>query len=131
MAIKFIDLSYTTAPSSVAPLGISAVITGISQATTAVVLAASHGFVLNDVVAISGVVGMVEVNDRTFVVSSASTNQFSLTGINSTGYTAYSSGGVATKLMTVTGNVRVLYDDATSNARIVDALQRAREVFAG
>jgi uncharacterized protein (TIGR02217 family) len=70
-------------------------ITGITQAATAVVTAAAHGFTGTQTVYITGVLGMTDVNGIAFVIGSVTTNTFELTGINSTGYGAYTSGGTA------------------------------------
>lgn len=78
-------------------------ITNISQANPAVVTSASHGYSNGNHVIISSVTGMVEVNGKTFKVANATTNTFELqdvdgNNINSTGYTAYSSGGVVNRI---------------------------------
>lgn len=75
-----------------------ATITGITQANPAVVTtSAAHGFVTGNLVTITGVVGMTEVNDRTFRITVLTTTTFELDGEDSTTYTAYSSGGTATR----------------------------------
>ena len=75
-------------------------ITGVTQADPAVVTtSAAHELDYGDEIYIDGVVGMTQLNDRRFLVLSApssTTIQLMSTGrtpINSTGYTAYSSGG--------------------------------------
>ena len=78
-------------------------ITGITQANPAVVTSSSHGYSNGDEVLISSVSGMTEVNGKRFLVAGVTTNTFQLTdkdgtNINSTSYTAYSSGGVANKV---------------------------------
>jgi len=73
-------------------------ITGITAANPAVVTSSSHGYSNGDHVWISGVVGMTELNSRRFTVANKTTNTFELSGVNSSGYTAYSSGGVANKV---------------------------------
>ncbi len=78
-------------------------ITGITQANPAVVTASSHGYSNGDEVLISGVSGMTEVNNKRFLVADKTTNTFELqdkdgVDINSTGFTAYSSGGVSNKV---------------------------------
>ena len=86
------------------------VITGITRANPAVVTSAGHGLANGTKVAIRGVVGMTEVNVETaFTVAGTATNTFQLSGINSSAYTAYTSGGVAT------------VDAATSGEIVVDA----------
>lgn len=69
-------------------------ITGITQANPAVVTtSAAHDLTDGDIVKILDVVGMTEVNDRTFVVANKTATTFELTGEDSTGHTAWSSGG--------------------------------------
>ncbi len=69
-------------------------ITGITQANPAVVTSSAHGLADGDIVTISGVAGMTEVNGLRFVADVVDANSYRLTGINSSGYTAYSSGGL-------------------------------------
>jgi len=77
-------------------------ITAITKANPAVATSNSHGFSNGDRVFISGVVGMTEVNNREFTVAGATTNTFELSGINSSAFTTYSSGGTAGKIVEVT-----------------------------
>ena len=82
-------------------------ITGITAADPAVVTSSSHGYSDGDFVTISSVVGMTEVNNKTFKVSNKTTNTFELqdvdgNDINSSGYTAYSSAGVANRIYQIT-----------------------------
>ncbi len=87
-----------------------AYITAITQANPGVVTASSidssitgHGFdnhaTIQDIVLISGIGGMEELNDRLFLLTYIDTTTFSLTSIdglsavNTSGYTAYTSGG--------------------------------------
>jgi len=72
------------------------VITGISQANPAVVTSNGHALPNGTKVSITKVVGMVEVNNGTFTVAGTATNTFQLDGINSSGFTSYTSGGVVT-----------------------------------
>ncbi len=83
------------------------VISAITKANPAVVTATSHGYTDGDFVNISGVVGMTEVNGKTFKVSNKTTNTFELqdidgTNINSSGYTTYGSDGVSNKIYQIT-----------------------------
>ena len=82
-------------------------ISAITQANPAVVTANSHGYSNDDHVIINSVVGMTEVNGKTFVVKNKTTNTFQIqdvdgNNINSTGYTAYSSAGTSAKIFEVT-----------------------------
>ena len=84
-------------------------ITGITAANPAVVTSSSHGYNNGDFVTISSVVGMTEVNGKTFKVADKTTNTFELqdvdgNDINSSGYTAYSSAGVANRIYQITTN---------------------------
>lgn len=82
-------------------------ITGITAANPAVVTSAGHGYSNGDHVYISGIVGMTQLNGRTFKVAGVTANTFQLTdlggtNINSSSYTAYSSGGTAARIYTLT-----------------------------
>lgn len=130
MAIKYIDVTDTMRPGSASVMGATATITGITAANPGVVTAANT-FVAGDVVAFSAVGGMVELNGRTTTVASSNGTTFT-TDIDTTAFTAYTSGGVATEVMT-SGTIaaaRVLYDDTVSKQKLVDALQRAKEAMA-
>lgn len=76
---------------------ISAVITGITRANPAVVTATGHPFSNNHRVYISGVSGMTQVNGKWYTVAGAGANTFQLQNVDSSAYTAYSSGGTATR----------------------------------
>lgn len=76
----------------------SKAMTGSMRGNPGVITSAAHGFVSGDIVQLDDIVGMTELNNRTFVVVYISTDTFSLTdlegtAINTTSYTAYSSGG--------------------------------------
>ncbi len=77
--------------------GASKSITGISKASTAVVTSANHGFQNGDVVYISGVSGMTQVNNKYYTVSNRATNTFRLSGTSSSSWSTYSSGGTIRK----------------------------------
>ena len=96
-------------------------ITGISKAATAVVTAV-NSLVNGEIVCIRSVGGMVEVNDLYFTVAGATGTSFQLSGINSTGYTTYTSGGSA--YLTVGGKsiTGVYYENATDNHLINNIL---------
>jgi len=76
----------------------SKTISGLTAASPGVVTATSHGYSNGDHVWINSVVGMTEVNGRRFTVASATTHTFELSGVNTSGYTAYSSAGTAEKV---------------------------------
>jgi hypothetical protein len=82
-----------------------ATVTAISQANPAVVTASSHGFSTGDEVHIDEVVGMTQINNFIYKITVINANTFSIkysfndTNVNSTGFTAYTSGGNADKLI--------------------------------
>jgi len=78
-------------------------ISGATQANPGVITATSHGYSNGDHIIISSVVGMTELNGKTFKVANKTTNTFELqdvdgNNVNTTGYTAYGSAGVANKI---------------------------------
>lgn len=71
-------------------------ITGITQAATAVVSCVGHGKANGTQFLITNVVGMTQVNATIATVANATADTFELAGVNSTGFTAYTSGGTMT-----------------------------------
>jgi hypothetical protein len=82
--------------------GAAKTITGITKANPAVVTSASHGFTNGDKVWIKNVLGMTEINTTAlttaYEVANVAANTFELVGVNSTAYTAYTSGGTVQKV---------------------------------
>ena len=68
-------------------------ITGITAADPAVVTAVSHGFSNGQLVRISAVEGMTEINSRVVRVANQTPNTFECYDLNSSQFTAYASGG--------------------------------------
>ncbi|MDP1738606.1 MAG: ubiquitin-activating E1 FCCH domain-containing protein [Caulobacter sp.] len=77
--------------------GSSKSISAITKANPARVTSNNHGFNNGDVVYITGVSGMTQVNNRAFTVASKTTHTFRLSGVNSSSYNNYSSGGTIRK----------------------------------
>lgn len=78
----------------------AATITGITQANPAVITtSAAHGLANGDRFIVSGVVGMSELNNRWFVAAGVTATTVQLTGVNSTTYTAWSSGGTTNEIV--------------------------------
>lgn len=73
-------------------------ISNVTQANPAVVTANAHGFSNGDRVTINGVLGMTQLDNREFVVAGATANTFELSGVDSSGYDAYTSGGTAAEI---------------------------------
>jgi len=86
-------------------------ITGITKANPAVVTSAAHGYANGDVIYIDAVVGMTEINRKTFTAQNVAANTFELKDYDSSLNTAYSSGGTAAKFTAFSYPSRVtLYD---------------------
>ena len=80
----------------------SAVITGITQATTAVVTAAAHGRANGERVAVTEVTGMTEINETVAVIANVTANTFEMVGVDSSLFGAYAGDGIASgKLVTI------------------------------
>lgn len=80
-------------------------ITGITRANPAVVTSVAHGYTTGDEVFINDVNGMTQLNGKSYVVTVLTADTYSLatadgwgTPINSTGFTAYVSGGTSSKV---------------------------------
>lgn len=78
--------------------GVNKTITAISAANPPVVTSAAHGFTAGTIVKLANVVGMVQVNNRAFVVANPVTNSFELKGVDGSLYDAYTSGGIANSI---------------------------------
>ena len=81
-------------------------ITGVTQADPGVITSNSHGFSNGDEIYIDSVAGMTELNGRNCRVANATTNTFTLTNlfgdaIDTTDFTAYTSGGTATEIYNI------------------------------
>ena len=91
-----------------ASTAIEKTITGATAANPVVITSAGHGFSNGDKISISKVVGMVELNVETaFTIANKATNTFELSGVDGSSYTAYTSGGIATKAAATSGSIVV------------------------
>lgn len=98
-------------------------ITAITAADPAVVTANAHGFSNGDRVILSSIGGMTELSNREFTVAGQTTNTFELSGEDSTGYTAYTSGGTVGKIVEVSTSYSI------SDAFEVNHVQSADTVY--
>lgn len=71
----------------------SKAITAITKASPAVVTCTGHGLVDGDVVKLSGILGMTELNDDVFIVNQLTTSTFELIDTDSSNYGTYVSHG--------------------------------------
>jgi hypothetical protein len=69
-------------------------ISAITAANPGVVTATAHGFATGNKVSLSEIAGMVELNGQTVTVTRVDADSFSI-GVDTSAYTAYSSGGIA------------------------------------
>ena len=82
---------------------IGAVITAITQANPAVVSAPTANFVNGQIITITDAAGMTEINGGTYTVANVVAGvSFELSGVNSTGYTAYTGTAGRARLVTST-----------------------------
>ncbi len=107
------------------------VITGITQAATAVVTSADHPFNNGDTITITEVVGMTEVNNRSFVLQNVTQNTYELTGENSSAHTAYTSGGVAKRVSPIVASDALEYTIATDQVNAIRWLSPGKILIAG
>ncbi|MEE9367046.1 MAG: DUF2460 domain-containing protein [Dehalococcoidales bacterium] len=86
-----------TVPEATAAISdLTATITDITQASLAVVTtSAAHGFITGDIITITSVSGMTEINGLSSTITFLTSTTFRMT-IDSSGFTAYTSGGTAT-----------------------------------
>lgn len=82
-------------------------ITGATQANPCVITSNAHGFSNGEEVYIAAVGGMTTLNGRNFKVANVTANTFSLTymdgtAVNSTAFSAYTSGGTSARVYTIT-----------------------------
>jgi hypothetical protein len=103
-----------------------ATITAISQANPAVVTAANT-FNNGDEILITNVSGMTEVNGNIYTVANAAAGSFELSGIDSTSFTAYSSGGRAATYNSdrIMGIDRYIKSDGSKSTLIFDTTNAA------
>jgi hypothetical protein len=83
-------------------------LTNITQANPAVVTSAAHGYSAGDEIIMQNVVGMTEVNNQRYRVANPNAGDYELEDldgnpVDSTGFTAYISGGDTNKIVEITG----------------------------
>ncbi len=109
-------------------------ITGATKANPVVVSSTAHGFSNGDQIKIVDVIGMTDLNDKFYLVSGKTDNNFKLTdtggdNIDGTGFSTYVTGGEAREMVTsITGldhlegeTVTVIIDGATHPDEVVSS----------
>lgn len=85
------------------PVVLQKSITAITASDPIVItVGAAHGFVVNDRVYLSSIAGMLEANGLVGAVTATAATTITLGSINASNFTAYTSGGLATKYLTTT-----------------------------
>lgn len=92
--------SYRLVADALPTAGSAKNITAISKANPARITSSSHGLATGAVVRIASVAGMTQINSAVGVVSYVDANNFDLTGVDSSSYSTYTSGGTATQIET-------------------------------
>ena len=69
----------------------------------AITCTAAHGLLNGDTVRITGVVGMVELNNKVFAITKTSATAFTI-GVDTSGFTAYGSEGTVTQTLAEADN---------------------------
>jgi len=80
--------------------GTQKTITGITKSVTPTVSSTAHGFLTNDKVFLTGIVGMTQLNGRVATVTSAAANTYTI-DIETDQFDTYVSGGTAEKVVRV------------------------------
>jgi hypothetical protein len=134
MAIKSQTASLSVSSASAA----TKTITGITSASPCVVTSTAHGYLQGQIVTISGVVGMPQINPSggfgVYVVDSPAANTFNLKGVDATSFGAYVSGGLASlQTMVAVGSVTNLtgFDGTASEIDVTNLQSTAKEFLVG
>ena len=73
----------------------SKTITAATQANPCSITVAAHGYATGATVMVTSVAGMTQLNDKLVTITVTGADTFTLDGVDSSGYTAYNSGGSA------------------------------------
>lgn len=85
-------------------------ISSISRANPGVAITtAAHTFANSQLIHISGVVGMTQVNSRVFTIAGATTSSFQL-GVDTSAYSAYTSGGTAQRFAQTSESITAAFE---------------------
>jgi Ubiquitin-activating enzyme E1 FCCH domain len=73
---------------------VTGVITGSSQSNPTQITSVAHGLQTGAIVILRNIGGMVQLNNKTYTITVTGVNTFTLNGIDSTAFSAYTSGGM-------------------------------------
>jgi len=99
----------------------AATITGATQANPCV-LTANNSFTMGDTVFISGVVGMTQLNGNAYTITAVSGSSITI-GVDSTSFTGYSSGGLATDISVSDGTINYATGSITISGGGTDSIK--------
>lgn len=110
-------------------------ISGATQANPCTITSMAHGFVGGDIVTISGIRGMTQLNNGYFIVANAATNTFTLkdllgNNLDSSAYSAYISGGTASKIYIISSPYAQADLDALDFGQSADVLTITHHSYA-
>ena len=100
-ALEFGDLYMRVIQNGGIVLEADTVISGATQANPVVITDTGHPYANGDEAFISEIVGMVELNNKFYILGNVTANTYELVGIDGTGFTAYVSGGTAGRVFTL------------------------------
>lgn len=103
-------------------------VTGATKANPVVVTAVAHGYVNGDKIKHQNIGGMVQLNGAIFTVANKTADTYELSGIDGTGFAAYTSGGTVRKLVSSVSGFTHL--EAQTVAVFVDGREQTRKVVA-
>ena len=89
-------------------------ITGATQANPVVITAPSHGLSNGDAAKIRDIVGMTELNGRSYTAANVTTDTLELTGVDGTTYSTYVSGGTIREEVTAVSGLNHLEGETVS-----------------
>lgn len=93
-------------------------ISGATQANPVQITAVAHGFSTGDVIQLASLGGMTQLNSKLFTITVTGVDTFTLDGVDGTAFTAYTSGGSATKGVYYALSTAARARDLTSGATL-------------
>lgn len=96
-------------------------ISNITQSNPAIVTAPNHQFLADEIITIFGAGGMTQINGAASPITVIDENTFSLNAIDSSAFTAYTSGGVAVGPVPCELEVDVIVNDVADTTQLEDS----------
>jgi hypothetical protein len=99
-------------------LTVNELIEDASQTDPCVLNVPGHGYTTGTQVFVNGVQGMVELNGNFYYITVIDSDNFSLDGVDATGFTAYSSGGFTSTPQNAILQVRCISNDTEQSTQV-------------